>query len=506
MTQKNKHLITLLSTSALMLYSIVINAQEVNVIDNKGTIVKVKNNSVTTNTTAPTNPAPVEGDIWFDTTANSIKVYDPDLPLGSRWKIITSTLDSNNIYNSNGTLTGTRIITGANHSILFQGLTNFVVNTSGSSTITSTATNVFTSAAATTLTSTGDKVEISGLNGIDLNSNTQITGNLSLTGTFGDSSGAIGTPAHVGTAGQILSSTATGTNWIDNNNWSLLGNSGTNPLLNFVGTTDAQNLIFKTNNNEALKINQTNQYVGINVSSNLADPIATERLDVNGKLRVRDIATVTTNNDILTVANTGVIEKKKLIASEANNHAVVGANGGVYLGPEIYTGHLIVNGPGGLVDANFNQVITGIPFKPLQVTFSAVPNIEDLNTSGNGGALNTKRLHNTFGSMSGYARSDNAVVPTITQVVVFSGASASSVNSKSRYSSDQYCIGIRYTNQNGEDLGRIRASTTSFNNDGFTLSIFYTLGTGTVGTPTEIIDRNNDVLDEKLVVLFTAYR
>lgn len=48
-----------------------------------------------------------------------------------------------------------------------------------------------------------------------------------------------------------------------NAQWSLTGNSGTNPGTNFIGTTDNQDLVFKTNNIERLKIsNQT----GFNVS------------------------------------------------------------------------------------------------------------------------------------------------------------------------------------------------------------------------------------------------
>jgi hypothetical protein len=45
-------------------------AQEIRVIDNKGTIKTVQNNQVTTSATAPTES--VIGDVWFDTAAPSI--------------------------------------------------------------------------------------------------------------------------------------------------------------------------------------------------------------------------------------------------------------------------------------------------------------------------------------------------------------------------------------------------------------------------------------------------
>ncbi|MDE0535414.1 hypothetical protein [Tenacibaculum sp. L6] len=123
-----------------------------------------------------------------------------------------------------------------------------------------------------------------------------------------------------------------GTRWVSisnilnniNNNWKVTGNSATNPTNNFIGTTDAQDLSLRTNNTEAVRILQSNQNVGINTT------IPSERLDVNGKVRIRDISTVTTNNDILTTDANGVVEKKKLVASETNNQISTGANGGVY--------------------------------------------------------------------------------------------------------------------------------------------------------------------------------
>lgn len=54
-----------------------------------------------------------------------------------------------------------------------------------------------------------------------------------------------------------------GTIWIRigseaSNSWELLGNSGTIPGTNFIGTTDAQDLVFKTNNTENVRIEKDN--------------------------------------------------------------------------------------------------------------------------------------------------------------------------------------------------------------------------------------------------------
>lgn len=227
---------TLLIFCVLIFFNLKVNAQEISVIDNKGTISKVINNNVTSGA-EPTTP--LEGDVWFDTTVtpNVIKIRD-----GALWRPI-----------------------------------------------------------------------------------------------------------------------------VDNNKWSLTGNAGTDPTTNFLGTTDAQDLVLRAGNIEKLRITNDRGQVRINqapvfnnhplvirangddvlafqdasgtprwhwnllgsglnfVESNVADyrlflenggnvgvntNDPTERLDVNGKLRVRDITTVTTDNDLLTVNGTGVVEKK----------------------------------------------------------------------------------------------------------------------------------------------------------------------------------------------------
>jgi hypothetical protein len=60
--------------------------------------------------------------------------------------------------------------------------------------------------------------------------------------------------------------------------WKLLGNAGTDPSVNFLGTTDAQDLVFRTNNTERVRTLSSNGFVGIGTPS----PIA--RLDVWGNI------------------------------------------------------------------------------------------------------------------------------------------------------------------------------------------------------------------------------
>ncbi|MFV0248814.1 MAG: hypothetical protein ACK5H1_07630 [Tenacibaculum sp.] len=148
----------------------------------------------------------------------------------------------------------------------------------------------------------------------------------------------------------------------------------------------------------------------------------------------------------------------------------------------IYVGAFIMTGTG-------TQVITGLPFKPSQITFVAHANIEVYNLdSDNGVSGNNKGVENSFGSMNGFAR-DNA--GAISQQVIYSGGNGGSINNISRYASNSHCIGLRYSDNNGEKLGLINASLSNFNADGFTISI---------------TKSHNRVEDEDIVVKFTAYR
>lgn len=64
---------------------------------------------------------------------------------------------------------------------------------------------------------------------------------------------------------------------IISNDWKLIGNAGTTAGTNFLGTTDAQDVVFKTNNVENLRILTANGNVGVGTNA------PSERLVVNGK-------------------------------------------------------------------------------------------------------------------------------------------------------------------------------------------------------------------------------
>ncbi len=162
-----------------------------------------------------------------------------------------------------------------------------------------------------------------------------------------------------------------------------------------------------------------------------------------------------------------------------------------------YTGFFIIDNSTLTTTGTYSQSISGIPFEPSQVTFKAHPNIGSFNINDDNalGANNTGLLENTFGAMNGFARAGSPIA----QAVIFSGGSGSSINNISRYANNTQCIGLRYTNNNGSNLGVISASLASFTATGFNLNVTYTLGT------TGSAEVQNDILDESVIVLFTAY-
>lgn len=189
MKKNNKHIAILILV--LIFISLNINAQEVNVVDNKGTIQTVNNNQVTSSNTQPTTP--LQSDIWFDTLNSEVKIYDDaPIPTGT-WRSL-SDYYSDNIYNTNGTLTSNRTVNGGGNEFYFSNLTWFQISNTNFIRIQSDGFLDLVAASAINLQT----------------SDTQLTGNISVAGGYRDS-----TPSY-GTAGQILSSTVTGTDWVDN--------------------------------------------------------------------------------------------------------------------------------------------------------------------------------------------------------------------------------------------------------------------------------------------------
>lgn len=102
-------------------------------------------------------------------------------------------------------------------------------------------------------------------------------------------------------------------------NWSLTGNSNTDPALNFIGTVDGQPLVMRTSNAERLRISSDG-----NVGIGTATPTA--KLNVDGTVKFENLAAGTTELDVLVLAADGSVYKRSM-SSSAFENAIRAING-----------------------------------------------------------------------------------------------------------------------------------------------------------------------------------
>jgi len=185
----------------------------------------------------------------------------------------------------------------------------------------------------------------------------------------------------------------------------------------------------------------------------------------------------------LTTGKLGSLNDKQKLSLDTLNNVIKLENGDsvqlskVITGPRFYVGKFQITAAGTIS-------ITGLPFKPTTLTFTAYANIEsDSLNSDNAVGNNSNSIANSFNYMKGYARNDNGI---ISEQVMCSGGNGSSINDISRYASPHHSIGIRYANNNGDNLGLTSATVTSFNSNGFTINV--------------------DAFTDGLLIIFEAHR
>ena len=107
--------------------------------------------------------------------------------------------------------------------------------------------------------------------------------------------------------------------------WATSGNPGTDPALNFIGTTDNVDLVIKTNSDEKLRVTSDGN-VGIGTTSAPA-----EKLDVNGSIKVdsvNEIETVDGDTKVLVHDTDNVIKYKSVLTLSLQGPAgAAGADG-----------------------------------------------------------------------------------------------------------------------------------------------------------------------------------
>lgn len=102
-------------------------------------------------------------------------------------------------------------------------------------------------------------------------------------------------------------------------NWSLNGNSGTNPANHFIGTADGQPLVIRTDNAERLRVDAAGN-VGIGTNNPSA------RLDVNGSVKLQNLAAGSNELEVLVIDAAGSVSKRSL-SSAAFENAIKAING-----------------------------------------------------------------------------------------------------------------------------------------------------------------------------------
>lgn len=102
-------------------------------------------------------------------------------------------------------------------------------------------------------------------------------------------------------------------------NWSLSGNSGIDSATNFIGTVDGKPLAIRTNNAERLHIS-SNGNIGIGTVTPSA------ALDVNGSVKIENIASGTNELEVLVIQADGSVVKRSMSASAFEN-AIKSING-----------------------------------------------------------------------------------------------------------------------------------------------------------------------------------
>ncbi len=133
------------------------------------------------------------------------------------------------------------------------------------------------------------------------------------------------------------------------NDWNLLGNASTNPTTNFLGTTDAQDLVFRTSNVENMRIVNSNGSVGIGInnpqgqlhvfSTSILTAAPILKLERTGSLGFTHFHSGATIGDWNELVNNG--DKSIIFSNDGNPNA--DASTGLLIGP--WTGS--VNPTGG---------------------------------------------------------------------------------------------------------------------------------------------------------------
>jgi len=168
--------------------------------------------------------------------------------------------------------------------------------------------------------------------------------------------------------------------------WSLTGNSGTDPVNNFIGTTDNVSLNFRTNNTQQMIINPLGN-VGIGTTS------PNYMLTVNGNIGSSNMETNTTSMSVRLGIGAGVSEQ----LTNQNQNVFIGSNAG----GGITTG--MNNTFTGAASGQYNITGSGNTFTGALAGFRAAGNNNTFTGSGAGAGPLTGSYTGSNNTFTGYA-------------------------------------------------------------------------------------------------------
>ncbi len=184
-----------------------------------------------------------------------------------------------------------------------------------------------------------------------------------------------------GTAGYVLTSGGPGAppTWVDPSGtyWSLLGNASTNPLTNFLGTTDVQPLVIRTNNVERMRVNATGE-VGIGTSASGGYLLHVAGVQGTPNVRLQSLSGVTATASIPVGFDRFVIANASGDLGEVSYSAVISQSAWVLSG----------NSPTASWNGLTGSFLGTTNAQPLSIaTTNAVPQDVNVYTGANGANL-----------------------------------------------------------------------------------------------------------------------
>jgi hypothetical protein len=240
-----------------------------------------------------------EGSFLYNIAQKNIYFYN-----GTAWVGVSAS--GSNLYTANGALTGARTLNGSGNALSFSNLASFQLNTTGTTQLLAAGSLRLESTGSTTQINSALGLTLTATNGgVTINGNTTVNNNLTVYGALTDSTGSSGRN------GQILSSTTTGTDWID-----LRQATVENKTVNYTLSTNDNGKVFTFSSTTSITLTVPNGLpVGFNISIYQTN---------TGQVTVKGARGVTILNRLSRFKTAGLHAGAGLICTSTNNFHLTG--------------------------------------------------------------------------------------------------------------------------------------------------------------------------------------